>query len=97
MGGVGWGGAAMGEAGRKRRWLANHQEGLIAFTHQLDGWDETCEVSLSGDQGPHQAAWQELGVVQHCLPWERGAGAAPTRSNWPSEHVPEQQPSLPQV
>lgn len=39
MGGVDWGGAAMGEAGRKRRWLANPQEGLIAFTHQLDGWD----------------------------------------------------------
>lgn len=52
MGGVGWGGAAMGEAGRKRRWLTNPQEGLIACTHQLAGWDETCQVSLSA-QGPH--------------------------------------------
>lgn len=39
MGGVGWGGAALGEAGRKRSWLANPQEGLVAFRCQLAGWD----------------------------------------------------------
>lgn len=39
VGGVGWGGATMGEAERKRSRLANPQEGLVAFTCQLTGWD----------------------------------------------------------
>lgn len=39
VGGVGWGGAAMGEARRKKSRLANPQEGLVAFARQLPGWD----------------------------------------------------------
>lgn len=65
----------------------------MPFVASLLGGTETSQVSLLAKRA-HWAAWQVLGTVQDCFPWDESAGVVPTSSGWLSEHNPEQQLSV---